>query len=56
MLPLLLASLYVNEVILYKSSTFFFGIAFFGQPMLIKSALWLNEKVPNWQWYMQPKK
>ncbi|EIN07550.1 hypothetical protein PUNSTDRAFT_88129 [Punctularia strigosozonata HHB-11173 SS5] len=53
--PLLLASLYVNEVLLYKGSTFIFGIVFFGQPLLMRGAVWLTEKVPNWQWYLQPK-
>jgi hypothetical protein len=54
--PLLLASLYVNETVLYKGSTFIFGIVFFGQPLLMRGAVWLTEKVPNWQWYLQPKK
>ncbi|EIN07549.1 hypothetical protein PUNSTDRAFT_45120 [Punctularia strigosozonata HHB-11173 SS5] len=53
--PLLLASLYMNEVILYNGSTFVLGIVIFGQPLLMRGALWLTEKVPNWQWYLQPK-
>ncbi|GAK63103.1 uncharacterized protein PAN0_002d1305 [Moesziomyces antarcticus] len=57
-LPVLLASLYVNETMIYKGSTFGFGFALFGQPLIDRVKFpqviaWLDRNVPDWKKYLE---
>lgn len=57
-LPVFLASLYVNETMIYKGSTFGLGFALFGQPLIDRVKFpaviaWLDRNVPDWKKYAE---
>lgn len=57
-LPVLLASFYVNETMIYKGSTFGMGFALFGQPLIDRVKFpaviaWLDRNVPHWKQYLE---
>ncbi|KZT23319.1 hypothetical protein NEOLEDRAFT_1069671 [Neolentinus lepideus HHB14362 ss-1] len=52
---LLLVSLFLDERLVYKSTTFILGFVFFGQPVLVRGFEMLEQLVPNWQWYLEPR-
>ncbi|RYP29750.1 hypothetical protein DL767_006571 [Monosporascus sp. MG133] len=47
--PLLLMSLFVTSYMFVKGTTFGFGFAFFGDPIIACGVRLLNEKFPHWQ-------
>ncbi|GAC97059.1 hypothetical protein PHSY_004643 [Pseudozyma hubeiensis SY62] len=56
--PLLLASFYINETMIYKGSTFGMGFALFGQPLIDRVKFpqviaWLDRNVPEWKKYLE---
>ncbi|CDR87720.1 uncharacterized protein SPSC_03491 [Sporisorium scitamineum] len=56
--PLFLASFYVNETMIYKGSTFAMGFALFGQPLVDRVKFpqviaWLDANVPEWKKYLE---
>ncbi|EPQ50194.1 hypothetical protein GLOTRDRAFT_50913, partial [Gloeophyllum trabeum ATCC 11539] len=53
--PLVLGSLFLDERMVYRGTTFILGIAFFGQPVLVRGMEWFVRKVPNWRWYLEPR-
>ncbi|TFK49827.1 hypothetical protein OE88DRAFT_1632450 [Heliocybe sulcata] len=53
--PLILVSLVLDERLVYQGTTFILGFVFFGQPVLVRGIEWLERKVPNWQWYLEPR-
>ncbi|SNX82582.1 uncharacterized protein MEPE_01288 [Melanopsichium pennsylvanicum] len=56
--PVLLASFYVNETMIYKGSTFGMGFALFGQPLIDRVKFpqvvaWLDKNIPDWKKYLE---
>ncbi|SPO21685.1 uncharacterized protein UTRI_01168_B [Ustilago trichophora] len=56
--PVLLASFYVNETMIYKGSTFGMGFALFGQPLIDRVKFphviaWLDKNIPDWKQYLE---
>ncbi|KAN0060926.1 hypothetical protein ACQY0O_006660 [Thecaphora frezii] len=56
--PLLLASLFVTENMIYKSCSFGFGVGMFGQPIFDRIQFpavvaWLDRNVPDWKKYLE---
>lgn len=56
--PLLLASFYVNETMIYKGTTFGMGFALFGQPLIDRVKfpqviVWLDRNIPDWKKYVE---
>ncbi|RYO96734.1 hypothetical protein DL765_011504 [Monosporascus sp. GIB2] len=47
--PLLLISLFVTSYMFVKGTTFGFGFAFFGDPIIARGVRLLNKKFPHWQ-------
>ncbi|EST06211.1 Protein of unknown function DUF3292 [Kalmanozyma brasiliensis GHG001] len=57
-LPVFLASLYVNETMIYKGTTFGMGFALFGQPLIDRVKFpavieWLDRNIPDWKKYVE---
>ncbi|SOV06627.1 uncharacterized protein UDID_01805 [Ustilago sp. UG-2017a] len=56
--PVLLASFFINETMIYKGSTFGMGFALFGQPLIDRVKFpeviaFLDRNVPNWREYLE---
>ena len=56
--PVLLASFYINETMIYKGSTFGMGFALFGQPLIDRVKFpqviaWLDKNIPEWKQYLE---
>ncbi|KAF2204791.1 hypothetical protein GQ43DRAFT_437575 [Delitschia confertaspora ATCC 74209] len=51
--PMLLLSTFVTSYMFVKGVTFGIGFGFFGDPILQRGFALLNEKVPNWQKYLE---
>ncbi|KAL9062719.1 MAG: hypothetical protein Q9157_008688 [Trypethelium eluteriae] len=49
LVPLLGVSLVVTSYMFVKGTTFGFGFAFFGDPIIQRGLVWLNRTYPNWQ-------
>ncbi|EPQ28282.1 uncharacterized protein PFL1_04109 [Pseudozyma flocculosa PF-1] len=56
--PLLLASMFVTENMIYRGASLGFGVAMFGQPIfdrvpIAKLIEWLDRNVPDWKKYLE---
>lgn len=56
--PVLLASFFINETMIYKGSTFGMGFALFGQPLIDRVKFpeviaWLDRNIPDWRKYLE---
>ncbi|KAJ1032687.1 hypothetical protein NDA16_000709 [Ustilago loliicola] len=56
--PILLASFFINETMIYKGSTFGMGFALFGQPLIDRVKFpeviaWLNRNITDWRKYLE---
>lgn len=49
LVPVLLISLFVTPYMFIKANGFILGSAFFGDPIIMKAAHYLNHEFPNWQ-------
>ncbi|KAI9843018.1 MAG: hypothetical protein M1837_006649 [Sclerophora amabilis] len=55
LVPVLAVAFLVTSYLFMKLTTFLTGGVFFGQPLLIRGITLLNEKVPDWQQYLEIK-
>lgn len=55
-LPMLLASLFVTSYMFMKGVTFGIGFGFFGDPVISRGIVLLNQKFPNWQKLLELRK
>lgn len=46
--PLLAGSIFLNPAMVFRMSSFFLGVGFFGQPLISRSMTWLNQNYPHW--------
>ncbi|KZT23328.1 hypothetical protein NEOLEDRAFT_1163805 [Neolentinus lepideus HHB14362 ss-1] len=53
--PLILVSLVLDARLVYNATTFILGFVFFGQPVLVQGFEMLEQLVPNWRWYLEPR-
>ena len=53
LMPCVAIALLTTSSIFMKMSTLFFGIGFFGDPITLRAVKLLNEKIPNWQKYVE---
>lgn len=53
LIPGVLVSLFITSSMVMKGTTFGIGFAFFGDPLISRGITILNEKVPNWQQYLE---
>lgn len=53
MLPMAFATYFVNMAFVLRTITFLVGFGFFAQPIIVKGAVWLTSKVPNWREYLE---
>ncbi|TCD62854.1 hypothetical protein EIP91_006335 [Steccherinum ochraceum] len=53
LVPLVLITCFVGASVFARIFTFFLGLAFFGDPVLIRAAHWLTHRVPNWREYLE---
>ncbi|CBQ70600.1 conserved hypothetical protein [Sporisorium reilianum SRZ2] len=56
--PLFLASFYINETMNYKGSTLAMGFVLFGQPLIDRVKFpqviaWLDRNIPDWKQYLE---
>lgn len=56
LIPAIIGSYFINDVMLVKSTTFLTGFVFFGDPVLKRGLDLLNYYVPNWLEYLDPRK
>jgi len=49
LVPVLIASLLTSNYMLVKSISFGVGFGFFGDPVISRGLVWLNNKFPHWQ-------
>ena len=54
--PFMVISIFVNAEIAFRMSTFFFGVGFFGQPLISPTMSWLNQNYPKWKNVFEIKK
>ncbi|EED19877.1 conserved hypothetical protein [Talaromyces stipitatus ATCC 10500] len=47
--PMALGSFFLTSYVVVKTSGFMFGFVFFGDPVLIRGAKYLNRRFPRWQ-------
>lgn len=55
-LPMLIMSTFLNPSMVFRMSTFSFGAAFFGQPLISRGMTWLHRNYPHWQEIFEIKK
>lgn len=55
-IPLFAASIFLNPTMVSRMSTLFFGIGFFGQPLISRSMTWMIKNHPHWQDIFEIKK
>lgn len=58
LVPVLLASFFVNETMIYKGTTFAMGFGLFGQPLIDRVKFpvviaWLDKNIPDWRKYAE---
>ena len=53
MLLLIFITYFTSAVVFVRMFTFVLGFAFFGQPVITRTAHWLTHRVPNWRDYLQ---
>ncbi|KAI9815205.1 MAG: hypothetical protein M1832_005540 [Thelocarpon impressellum] len=53
--PMVLVALLTSSAVFVKMTTFITGAAFFSDPIMARGLKLLNEKVPNWQEYLDPR-
>lgn len=56
--PVFLASFFINETMIYKGSSFGMGFALFGQPLIDRVKFpqviaWLDKNIPDWKKYLE---
>ncbi|KAL3710498.1 hypothetical protein TMatcc_004293 [Talaromyces marneffei ATCC 18224] len=49
LLPMALGSFFITSYMVVKGTGFLFGFVFFGDPILVRSANYLNRRFPHWQ-------
>ncbi|KAF3404111.1 hypothetical protein DPV78_002449 [Talaromyces pinophilus] len=49
LLPMALGSFFVTSYMVVKGAGFMFGFVFFGDPILVRGAKYLNRRFPHWQ-------
>lgn len=56
LLPITLGSFFVTSYMVLKGTGFMFGFAFFGDPILVRGAQYLNRRFPHWQKILELRK
>lgn len=56
LVPILAVSILTNSEMVVKSTTFFIGVGFFGDPLIWRALDLLNSRYPNWQKYLELRK
>lgn len=51
--PAVLLTYFTPIAFVMRIVSFAIGIAFFGQPLIMKGIQWLTQKVPNWKDYLE---
>lgn len=54
--PLVLVSLFTTSYMVIKASGFMFGFVFFGDPLIVRGAKYLNRRFPHWQKVLELRK
>ncbi|KAF7793797.1 hypothetical protein EIP86_004918 [Pleurotus ostreatoroseus] len=52
LVPLVLVTIFVSTAFFMRVMSFFFGFAFFGQPLLVKGAHWLTQRYRDWRKFL----
>ena len=52
LVPFVFMTAYARAEIVSHLAGFFFGFAFFGQPLITRGAHWLTHKYPDWRKYL----